>query len=182
MPGTFRTNLVDAFDAQIDESMVDDFEALYAAGAAEGYYYWITYSYRSAADQSTLYDNYVSGLVESGMTEEEAKEEADRTVQDGGCSEYMTGLSIGLNTANDAFGETEEYQWLIENAADYGFVLRYPSDKESVTGVAFQPWRFRYVGKEHAQKMKELNLCLEEYVQYLNGQSGTPDNGSSTLS
>ena len=59
---------------------------------------------------------------------------------------------------------TKAYEWLLENASDYGFVLRYPKEKEDITGIEYEPWHWRYVGPEHAKKMKEQNLCLEEYV------------------
>lgn len=182
LPDGFKTNLTNAFDAKIDKAMVDDFEALYSAGAKENHYYWITYAYRSASAQQKIYDSTVDSLVESGMTKTEAQAEADRTIQKGGASEYVTGLSIGVNTGDDAFGKTEEYTWLVENGPKYGFVLRYPKDKEDITGVEYQPWRFRYVGKTHAKKMQELNLCLEEYVAYLQNQNDASSNANSTAS
>ena len=60
---------------------------------------------------------------------------------------------------------------MVENSHKYGFVLRYPKDKESITGIEYEPWHFRYVGKEHAKVMKENNFCLEEYVEYLKSKS-----------
>ena len=172
LPDSFKKNLTNAFDAKVDKSMVDDWEALYSAGEKKEHYYWITYSYRSEKDQTKLYNSRVKTLMEEeNMTKEEAKKEADQTTQKGGSSEYMTGLSIGVNTVDDAFGESSEYTWLKENSYKYGFIIRYPKDKEDITGVKFQPWRLRYVGRTHAKKMHELNLCLEEYVQYLNGQN-----------
>lgn len=69
----------------------------------------------------------------------------------------------------DDFRETKAYTWLQEHAAEYGFVERYPKGKESITGIDYEPWHYRYVGKEHAQRMNELNMCLEEYVAFLKG-------------
>ncbi len=180
LPSSFQTDLTEAFDATIDKSMVEDFEALYSAGTEEDCYVWITYSYRSEDEQDEFYQEQVDALVESGETEEEAQAQADKTTQKGSASEYTTGLSIGLNTCSASFADTEEYDWLVENSYKYGFVLRYPADKEDITGVEYQPWRFRYVGRTHAKKMHELNLCLEEYVEYLNGQGddASSDSGS----
>lgn len=168
LPKDFKTNLTNAYDAKIDKSMVDAWEDLYDAGVEEGHYYWITYSYRSVKEQNSIYNSNVERLMDEGMSKKEAQAEADRTVQKGGASEYITGLSVGVNTANDAFGKTSDYKWLVEHGPDYGFILRYPKDKESITGIEHQPWRFRYVGKKHAQEMKKRNMCLEEYVMYLN--------------
>ena len=59
---------------------------------------------------------------------------------------------------------------MLEHAEDYGFVLRYPEDKEDITGIMYEPWHFRYVGVEHAKKMNELHMCLEEYIEYVRSQ------------
>ena len=69
---------------------------------------------------------------------------------------------------DDGYAETDEAKWLLENAADYGFILRYPKDKESVTGIIWEPWHYRYVGVENAKKIKASGLCLEEYLESQN--------------
>lgn len=168
LPESFKANLTEEYDATIDKSMVDAWEQLYDAGSKEGHYFWITYSYRTVKEQNSYYNSNVKSLMESGLSKKQAQAKADVTVQKGGDSEYITGLSIGVNTANDAFGETSDYKWLVENGPDYGFILRFPEGKEKITGMEYQPWRFRYVGKTHAKQMQKLNMCLEEYVQYLN--------------
>ena len=144
--------------------MVDDWEALYSAGEKKEHYYWITYSYRSEKDQTKLYNSRVKTLMEEeNMTKEEAKKEADQTTQKGGSSEYMTGLSIGVNTVDDAFGESSEYTWLKENSYKYGFIIRYPKGKESSTGYMYEPWHVRYIGVDLATKVTQSGLSLEEY-------------------
>ncbi|MDD5952983.1 MAG: M15 family metallopeptidase [Oscillospiraceae bacterium] len=176
LPSGFAPNLAKLDDVKVDKRLVSAFEDLYEAGAKAKHYYWVTYGYRTEKQQNTIYQNNIKRLMEeSNMTKAEATEEADKTIQKGGASEYITGLSIGVNTGDDAFGETSDYQWLVSHCADYGFILRYPADKEDVTGVKFQPWRFRYVGKAHAKKMQEMNLCLEEYVVYLNRQTASSE-------
>lgn len=96
-----------------------------------------------------------------------AYEDARITIQAPGYSEHHTGLAVDFNDVEDDFRETEAYTWLQEHAAEYGFVERYPKGKESITGIDYEPWHYRYVGKEHAQRMNELNMCLEEYVAFL---------------
>lgn len=93
-----------------------------------------------------------------------------------GTSDHQTGLAVDIIQSSlpseylhliQAFGKTEAGIWLAENAHKFGFVLRFPADKEDVTGIIYEPWHFRFVGREHATKMYEMNLCLEEYVDYL---------------
>lgn len=88
----------------------------------------------------------------------------------GNMSEHATGLAIDIlsvehERANDEYGQTEEGRWLAKNAHKYGFILRYPKDKENITGVIYEPWHFRYVGIEDATIIYQRGICLEEYVQ-----------------
>ena len=113
---------------------------------------------------------YYYSVYGDEQTENEAVEAADRAVQKPGYSEHNTGLAMDFNTVNDSFKNTNTYAWLMEHAEDYGFVLRYPEDKEDITGIMYEPWHFRYVGVEHAKKMNELHMCLEEYIEYVRSQ------------
>ena len=84
------------------------------------------------------------------------------------CSEHEIGLAIdivtsGYTSLNEGFGRTQAGKWLAAHSADYGFILRYPKGKESITGIEFEPWHFRYVGKEAAQRIAEEGICLEEF-------------------
>ena len=85
-----------------------------------------------------------------------------------GCSEHEGGLAFDINSATfisllQGFADTEEGQWLEEHSYAYGFILRYPSGKEYITGIEYEPWHFRYVGREAAAIMTEEELCLEEF-------------------
>ena len=173
LPGTFKQNLVEFEDVQVDKSMKSDLSTMINAADNASCYIWVTYGYRTEKEQNSIYNANVKELQDDGKTKAQAEKLANETIQKGGTSEYITGLSIGLNTGGDDFAETSEYQWMVKNGAKYGFVLRYPKEKENITGVKYQPWRFRYVGKEHAQKMQKLGYCLEEYVTYLNRQNSS---------
>ena len=86
-----------------------------------------------------------------------------------GCSEHNSGLaadivSVYYQNLDSGFDQTPEYAWLSENAAEYGFILRYPYDKQDVTKIIYEPWHYRYVGVEQAKKIKASGLCLEEYL------------------
>ena len=129
-------------------------------------------SYRSQERQQELYDNKVQRVMDEGVSLEAAQAEAARWVARPGTSEHQTGLAVDIvSLSNQMLDETQEstpeFQWLAENAWKYGFILRYPNDKSEKTGIAYEPWHFRFVGKEAAEEMHDLGLCLEEYLESL---------------
>ena len=72
-----------------------------------------------------------------------------------------------ISSAEVTFAQKPEAKWLAENCYRFGFILRYPEDKTEITGITFEPWHFRFVGREYATQMHEKNMCLEEYMEYL---------------
>lgn len=126
-------------------------------------------AYRTQATQTRLYNNKVSRLRAAGYSAEEARVEAARWVAPPGTSEHQTGLALDLvsldyQLLDEKQEQTPEQQWLMAHSWEYGFVLRYPSDKSAITGIGYEPWHYRYVGKEAAKAMHESGQCLEEYV------------------
>lgn len=131
------------------------FEEMRDAAAAEGLNIYISSGFRSYDYQAGLYDRYVQ---RSGQAE------ADRYSARAGHSEHQTGLAFDLNTITDEFKDTDEGKWVAANCCKYGFIIRYPADKESVTGYMYEPWHIRYLGRETAQAVYDSGLCLEEYL------------------
>lgn len=135
-------------------------EQFIAAAGAAGHSVWIISAYRDYATQVALYDNYVG---------RDGQEAADTYSARPGHSEHQTGLALDIddhgNCYLDAcFGETPAGQWLAANAADHGFIVRYPAGKQEVTGFMPEPWHFRYVGPELAQEMRATGVTtLEEF-------------------
>ena len=119
-------------------------------------------AYRSYSYQENLYNNYVKN---DGVSL------ADTYSARPGYSEHQTGLVVDVTRAFDDFNNfenTEEYNWMMKNAADYGFILRYPKDKKDITMINYEPWHYRYVGIDLAKKIKASNLTFDEYyVRYL---------------
>lgn len=116
--------------------------------------------YRSAEKQQCLYDQKLSDFLKGGYSESEAKALTEKWVSVPGTSEHQLGIAVDIS------GEVYEiYSWLQENSWRYGFILRYPPDKTSITGVSGEEWHYRYVGVEAATKMHETGLCLEEYLE-----------------
>ena len=154
----------------VDERIVEPFQQMQAAAQADGVSLWISSGYRSVQRQSELFDRAVEENLGNGMGQQQAEAVAALSVARPGCSEHNTGLAIDLNGVREDFDTTPEYEWLTEHAAEYGFILRYPEDKQEITKIRFEPWHYRYVGVEHAKAMQERHFCLEEYVEYLENQ------------
>lgn len=127
-------------------------------------------SYRTRDKQEELFQNKVSDLLEQGFSHEAAEAEAARWVARPGTSEHETGLAVdivdtGYQILDQQQEQTPVQQWLLTNCAEYGFILRYPTDKSSLTGIGYEPWHYRYVGVEAAKAIMEQDLCLEEYLE-----------------
>ena len=126
---------------------------------------WVQSSYRSVEEQEVVYNNKVKYYKEQGKTQKEAERLTEETINKPGHSEHSLGLAVDFNYVNGEFEETKAFKWLKENGEDYGFILRYPKEKENITKVTYEPWHWRYVGKENAKKINELGMCLEEYIE-----------------
>ena len=116
---------------------------------------YISSGFRSYTLQKSLYERYCA---------RDGKAAADRYSARPGNSEHQTGYAIDLNTITYSFANTTEGKWIAANCYKYGFILRYPKEKEDVTGIVYEPWHWRYVGVEYAKKIKDSGLCLEEYL------------------
>lgn len=128
----------------------------------------ITSAYRSGEYQEYLFNLYTDQEMKKNpsLTREEAEAITLTYSMKPGCSEHQTGLCLDMHnqgSATQAFGKTEAAKWLAANSYRFGFILRYPQDKVDVTGVEWEPWHFRFVGRSVATYMYQNNLCLEEY-------------------
>lgn len=136
----------------------------------------VTSAYRDYAYQEKLFNTYIYNEMHDhpSWTREEAEREVRTYSAVAGTSEHQTGLACdmhNLSSAKQKFGNTFEGKWLAENAWKFGFILRYAEDKMDITGgIIYEPWHFRYVGRSHAKYMYDNNLCLEEYIEYLNNK------------
>ncbi len=126
-------------------------------------------SYRTRERQEYLYERQVERLVSRGYSREEAKKEAATSNAVPGTSEHQTGLAFDIvDRNNQNLDESQEdtpvQKWLMENSWRYGFILRYPEGKSEITGIIYEPWHYRYVGKEAAKEIYERKICLEEFI------------------
>lgn len=153
--------------------VAEQLRKMFAAAKKDGYSLVIVSGYRTKERSEVLYNNKVAELKKEGYSEEEALEEAARWIAPPGTSEHHTGLAADIvqagyftkhSSLNWVFDEYPEFEWLYEHCAEYGFILRYPKDKQDVTKITYEPWHYRYVGVEHAKKIMDAGVCLEEYV------------------
>ena len=131
---------------------------------------WISSCYRSIKEQTKLHNIKINYYLKKGYNMKDAKIMACRVVAAPGTSEHNLGMAVDFNGVLDSFYKTKEYAWLISNAQEYGFILRYPKEKQNITKKIYEPWHFRYIGREHAKNIKKLGMCFEEYVEYLKGR------------
>lgn len=129
-------------------------------------------AYRTHDYQARLYKNKVTRVEAQGYSHEEALIEAAKVVAIPGTSEHQLGLAVDIvDTRSYDLTDIQEtlpaQQWLMAHSWEYGFILRYPNDKTSVTGIIYEPWHYRYVGTELAKELYDAGLTLEEYLQNL---------------
>ncbi|NYF09438.1 cytoskeletal protein RodZ [Leifsonia sp. AK011] len=139
------------------------FNAMQAEAAAYGLGLYISSGFRSYDTQVAVYGNYVATLGQAG---------ADRTSARPGHSEHQSGLAFDLNTIDHAFADTAEGQYVRDNAHRFGLIIRYPPNKESITGYEWEPWHMRYVGVDLATKLYTSGQTLEEYFGITSAYSG----------
>ena len=159
----------------MDSRAYPDLQEMMDACRAAGLDPKICSSYRTQDKQQELYENKIQRLMDEGYSYERAVEEAGSVVAVPGTSEHQTGLALDIVDASyqildEEQENTQVQQWLMEHSWEYGFVLRYPNGKSEITGIIYEPWHYRYVGREAAREMTELGMCLEEYVDWLSAQ------------
>lgn len=159
-----------------DSRCADKLLAMVKAAKKDGIELYIASSYRSVKRQKVLFEKEFEAYKSRGFSDEDAYEAAAVYQAPPGTSEHGTGLAFDIvdgdwfsehNNLNEKFEKTEAFAWLSQHAADYGLILRYPKDKVEITKYGYEPWHYRYVGEEHAKKIKEQGLCLEEYLGIL---------------
>lgn len=142
---------------------------MFAAALEDGIDLWVVSSYRTIQYQQDNFDRSVQQRMDNGMTYDDAYADTLREVAMPGESEHNAGLamdimSVEYTSMDDAgFENTKAFEWLDKHAAEYGFILRYPKDKESITEIIYEPWHYRFVGVYYASEIKKSGLCLEEY-------------------
>ncbi len=175
LPEDFYVDTAEIGFADDDEMLIDERiadlldEMLYDCQEA-GCSPVVRAGYRSQATQEYLYEEKIQEWIDDeGYSREEAEEVASTIVAYPGTSEHQLGLSADIADRdfpylNASQADSPTQQWLMEHCQEYGFILRFPDGKSDLTGIIFEPWHYRYVGKEAAAEIMERGICLEEYL------------------
>lgn len=158
-------------DSRVSEYM----KQMIKAAEEDGIQLVVMSAYRSAEYQQNNFDKSVQDRIDNrGMTYDEAYADTLKEVQLPGFSEHNAGVAADImsdeetSMDDDRFKNTKAYAWLQENAADYGFILRYPEGKEDITGIIYEPWHYRFVGVYYAKLLSDKGITLEEYFKEMN--------------
>ena len=166
-----------AVNKTLQTAACDAFLEMQKAAAADGVTVWMQSGYRSVKYQTGLYERKTKYYTDRGYDTATAKEMAAAVVNPPGYSEHNCGLAADLNSPEHAgldegFENTTAFRWLCEHAVEYGFILRYPKGAEDKTEITYEPWHWRYVGRENAVKISASGLCFEDYIAQLHAIAG----------
>ena len=159
----------DATGQQLEAEAAQQYRAMAEAARNSGIALTLETGYQDAAARQAAFDAAKQAYLEKGRSEEEASAKAALTVPMPEASEYATGYAADILAADSAakdetFAQSRAYEWLTAYAAEYGFILRCPEDRQAATGMAFAPWHWRYVGVENALAIRASGLSLEEFL------------------
>ena len=146
----------------VDERIYPNLQAMFDTMRAQGLSPFVREGYRTHEYQVMVMQNRINTYLSQGYSESEAKRLAEQYVAVPGTSEHELGLAVDINSS-DGNG-WPVYNWLAQHAHEYGFILRYPDGKNSITGINYEPWHYRYVGKDNAAAIHASGLTLEEYL------------------
>ena len=155
-----------------DRRIIADLEKMIEDARKDGINLVICSPYRPSTRQKYLFNKKVKVYVKSGNSYMDSYYLSAQAVNIPGSSEHEIGLALEIvsdrySGLNEGFADTDAGKWLAKHCMEYGFVLRYPKGKESITGIEYEPWHFRYVGKEAAEYMSSENICLEEFKEQI---------------
>ncbi len=154
----------DSDSERLDYRVAPHYNEMYLAAKKDGVTLTTVSGYRSVSRQKNNFENKIDTYLNQGYSKAEATRLAAKIILPPGTSEHNAGLAMDICSLDVDFEDTREFNWLKENAADYGFILRYPEDKQDITKITYEPWHWRYVGVEAAKQMKASGQCFEEYL------------------
>lgn len=149
---------------QLDVRCAPYYIEMYNAALKDGCRLTPFSGYRSISTQKRNFENEMKLYLNKGYTFDEAYDKAATNILPPGTSEHNLGLAMDIVSINHNFDQSKEFKWLMEHGAEYGFILRYPADKTDITMVQYEPWHWRYVGKEAAMEIMSKGITLEEYL------------------
>lgn len=166
LPEDYDVELTELSNGQMVDSRIYPYlQEMFDAARTEDVYPVVREGYRTAEEQQEILDDKIQSYINQGYSQVKAERTAKEWVALPGTSERQLGIAVDINADKSKCSNEEVYGWLAENAYKYGFVLRYPSGKQEITGTSYEPWHYRYVGEEAAKEIYERGICLEEYFK-----------------
>ena len=168
LPEDYSVELTELSNGQkVDSRIYPYLQEMFDAARAEDVYPVVREGYRTAEEQQEILDDKIQSYINQGYSQVKAERTAKEWVALPGTSEHQLGIAVDINADKSKCSNEDVYGWLAENAYKYGFVLRYPSGKQKITGTSYEPWHYRYVGEEAAKEIYERGICLEEYFKQM---------------
>ena len=149
---------------QLDYRAAPHYQDMYDAALKDGITLTPVSGYRAVSRQKNNFENKINYYINQGYDRTEATRLAARIILPPGTSEHNAGLAMDIISLDVDFEESQAFAWLQSHAHEYGFILRYPKDKESITEITYEPWHWRYVGTTVAKSIKNSGKTLEEYL------------------
>lgn len=171
IPENYSVDLVEIEDGhKVDSRIADELKQMLEDARKEGLKPLICSSYRTEEKQDRLFKDKIREYKRKGYENSEAEELASYWVAPTNRGEHQSGLAVDIVSQDYQILDKEQEQtdvqkWLIQNSYKYGFILRYPTSKKDITKINYEPWHYRYVGKENAEIIMKNNICLEEYLE-----------------
>ena len=172
VPEEYEATIVTVYGMKMADVCKKPLQRMLADCEAAGYNAVVVSAYRTHEYQEGLFERRIQRFIDQGLSREDAEREAAKRVAFPGTSEHELGLALDIvdesyQNLNERQETTPAQKWLMANAWRYGFILRYPNGTTEHTGIIYEPWHYRYVGKELAQELHDSGLCLEEYLEQL---------------
>lgn len=166
IPDDYKIELTKLSNGEkVDSEIYPDLQEMFDDMRDDGIYPVVGEGYRSRERQQEIMEDKIQAFINEGYSEKKAEEMAKEWVAVPGTSEHELGLAVDINADKEKSDNQEVYDWLYENAYKYGFILRYPIGKTLITGIDYEPWHYRYVGREYSEKIHKSGLCLEEWLE-----------------
>lgn len=148
----------------VDSRIYPELQAMFDEMRSEDIYPIVNEGFRTREDQEQMMEDQINAYLDEGYSRQKAKKLAENIVAPVGSSEHELGIAVDIIADKTKSDNETVYNWLAKNAYKYGFILRYPSNKTDITGIDYEPWHYRYVGKKAAAEIYEQGVCLEEYL------------------
>ncbi len=166
IPEDYEIELTELSNGEtVSSEIYPDLQEMFDDMREAGIYPVVGEGYRTHEKQREIMEDKIRAFENEGHSKKQAEEMAREWVAIPWTSEHELGLAVDINADKEKSDNQEVYDWLYQNAYKYGFILRYPFGKTKITGIDYEPWHYRYVGREYSEEIMNSGLCLEEWLE-----------------